>query len=82
MVLDVVAREQSNGKLKGVIVQYGGQTPLKLAKSLKAAGVPLLGPSPQTIDLTEDREEFSKLLSRLGILQAPHGTASGKPIRL
>ena len=76
-VLDVVAREQSNGKLKGVIVQYGGQTPLKLAKSLKAAGVPLLGPSPQTIDLTEDREEFSKLLSRLGILQAPHGTASG-----
>ncbi|WGK68318.1 carbamoyl-phosphate synthase large subunit [Candidatus Haliotispira prima] len=74
-VLDIVAVEQSRGTLKGVIVQYGGQTPLKLARGLEAAGVPLLGPSPQTIDLTEDREEFSRLLSRLDITQAPHGTA-------
>ncbi len=74
-VLDIVAVEQSRGQLKGVIVQYGGQTPLKLAKGLEAAGVPLLGPSPRIIDLTEDRQEFSKLLSRLGIVQAPHGTA-------
>ncbi|MEM9423680.1 MAG: carbamoyl phosphate synthase large subunit, partial [Spirochaetota bacterium] len=74
-VLDIVALEQLCGKLKGVIVQYGGQTPLKLAKGLEAANVPLLGSSPQTIDLTEDREAFSKLLLRLGIPQAPHGTA-------
>ena len=77
-VLDIVATEQKRGKFKGVIVQYGGQTPLKLAKGLADAGVPLLGPSPQTIDLTEDREEFSKLLSSLGIKQAPHGTAMNK----
>ena len=74
-VLDVVALEQSQGDLKGVIVQYGGQTPLKLARGLKAAAVPLLGPSPQTIDRTEDRQEFSRLLFRLGIRQAPHETA-------
>ena len=74
-VLDVVALEQSRGRLKGVIVQYGGQTPLKLAGGLEAAAVPLLGPSTQTIEHTENRQEFSKLLFRLGIRQAPHETA-------
>ena len=74
-VLDIVATEQKRGCLKGVIVQYGGQTPLKLAKGLEAAGIPLLGSSPSIIDLTENRQEFSRLLSRLNIRQAPHGTA-------
>lgn len=74
-VLDVVALEQGRGRLKGVIVQYGGQTPLKLARGLEAAAVPLLGPSSQTIEHTENRQEFSKLLFRLGIRQAPHETA-------
>ncbi|MEM6456530.1 MAG: carbamoyl-phosphate synthase large subunit, partial [Acidobacteriota bacterium] len=75
-VLDVVAREQEAGALLGVIVQLGGQTPLKLARGLEAAGVPILGTSPDAIDLAEDRERFGALLREEGILQPPAGMAS------
>ncbi len=70
-VLEIVELE----KPKGVIVQYGGQTPLKLARSLEAAGVPIIGTSPDSIDLAEDRERFQKLLDRLNLLQPPNATA-------
>ena len=70
-VLEIVHLE----KPKGVIVQYGGQTPLKLARALEAAGVPIIGTSPDSIDLAEDRERFQKLLERLGLKQPPNGTA-------
>lgn len=69
-VLEIVAIE----KPKGVIVQYGGQTPLKLARALEAAGVPILGTSPDAIDRAEDRERFQQLVQKLGILQPPNGT--------
>ena len=59
----------------GVIVQYGGQTPLKLAKALEAAGVPIVGTSPESIDIAEDRERFQKLLQKLELLQPPNRTA-------
>jgi len=62
-------------KPDGVIVQYGGQTPLKLAESLEAAGVPIIGTSPDMIDLAEDRERFQKLLQDLGLKQPENGTA-------
>ena len=68
-VLAVLRKEQENGTLKGVIVQLGGQTPLKLAKALSDAGIPILGTSPDAIDLAEDRERFQKLLSELSLLQ-------------
>ena len=61
-VLEIVRVEQSRGKLLGVIVQFGGQTPLKLAAALQAANVPILGTSPDMIDLAEDRERFQKLI--------------------
>ncbi|MFN5881237.1 MAG: carbamoyl-phosphate synthase large subunit [Burkholderiales bacterium] len=70
-VLEIVERE----KPFGVIVQYGGQTPLKLAKPLEAAGVPIIGTSPESIDIAEDRERFQKLLVKLGLLQPPNRTA-------
>ncbi|MDD1636659.1 MAG: carbamoyl-phosphate synthase large subunit [Methylococcaceae bacterium] len=70
-VLEIVYLE----KPKGVIVQYGGQTPLKLARALEAAGVPIIGTSPDSIDLAEDRERFQKLLERLGLKQPPNATA-------
>ncbi len=70
-VLEVVAME----KPKGVIVQYGGQTPLKLARDLEAAGVPIIGTSPDSIDLAEDRERFQQLLNKLGLRQPPNRTA-------
>ena len=70
-VLEIVELE----KPVGVIVQFGGQTPLKLAKSLEAAGVPIIGTSPDSIDIAEDRERFQKLLNRLGLLQPPNRTA-------
>ncbi len=70
-VLEIVHIEQP----KGVIVQYGGQTPLKLARALEAAGVPIIGTSPDSIDLAEDRERFQKLLERLGLRQPPNATA-------
>jgi len=62
-------------KPKGVIVQYGGQTPLKLARDLEAAGAPIIGTSPDSIDLAEDRERFQKLITDLGLLQPPNRTA-------
>jgi carbamoyl-phosphate synthase large subunit len=74
-VLEIVAVEQSAGQLLGVIVQFGGQTPLKLAQGLEAAGVPILGTSPDAIDLSEDRERFQKLLPQLGLKQPPNGVA-------
>jgi carbamoyl-phosphate synthase large subunit len=61
---------------KGVIVQFGGQTPLKLARQLEAAGAPIIGTTPDAIDLAEDRERFQKLVERLGLLQPPNGTAT------
>jgi carbamoyl-phosphate synthase large subunit len=70
-VLEIVHLE----KPKGVIVQYGGQTPLKLARALEAAGVPIIGTSPDSIDLAEDRERFQKLLERLDLKQPPNATA-------
>ena len=70
-VLEVVAVEQP----WGVIVQYGGQTPLKLARDLEANGVPIIGTSPDSIDAAEDRERFQKLLQALGLLQPPNATA-------
>jgi len=74
-VIDLVRREQSNGKVLGCIVQFGGQTPLKLAAALEKAGIPILGTSPDAIDLAEDRERFQVLLQKLGLRQPPNGTA-------
>ena len=74
-VLEIVAKEQSKGKLKGVIVQFGGQTPLKLAAALEDAGVPILGTSPDAIDLAEDRDRFKELIERLGLRQPNSGIA-------
>jgi carbamoyl-phosphate synthase large subunit len=74
-VLEIVRAESANGTLKGVIVQFGGQTPLKLAGDLAAAGVPILGTSPDAIDLAEDRERFQKLLERIKLRQPPNGVA-------
>jgi carbamoyl-phosphate synthase large subunit len=68
-VLELIHVEQSRGTLLGVIVQFGGQTPLKLAHPLEAAGVPILGTSPDAIDLAEDRERFQHLLQDIGLLQ-------------
>jgi carbamoyl-phosphate synthase large subunit len=70
-VLEIVDKE----KPRGVIVQYGGQTPLKLALGLEAAGVPIIGTSPDMIDAAEDRERFQKLLNELKLLQPPNATA-------
>ena len=70
-VLEIVDKEQP----KGVIVQYGGQTPLKLARALEAAGVPIIGTSPDSIDLAEDRERFQKMITKLGLVQPPNRTA-------
>ncbi len=74
-VLELIAVEQSRGELMGVIVQFGGQTPLKLAQALEDAGVPILGTSPDAIDLAEDRERFQGLLHRLKITQPINGIA-------
>ncbi|OYW46350.1 MAG: carbamoyl phosphate synthase large subunit [Sphingomonadales bacterium 12-68-11] len=77
-VLEVLRVEQSRGTLKGVIVQFGGQTPLKLAGALEAAGIPILGTSPDAIDLAEDRERFAKLVNKLGLLQPQNGIARSR----
>jgi carbamoyl-phosphate synthase large subunit len=74
-VLEIVDKE----KPTGVIVQYGGQTPLKLALDLEAAGVPIIGTSPDMIDAAEDRERFQKLLQDLGLRQPPNATARTEP---
>ena len=77
-VLEVVRREQEKGELLGVIVQLGGQTPLKLAEELQAAGVPILGTSPDSIDLAEDRERFAALVQKLGLKQPANGIARSR----
>ena len=74
-VLEIVRVEQSAGTLAGVIVQFGGQTPLKLASALQEAKVPILGTSPDMIDLAEDRDRFARLLTKLGLRQAKNGIA-------
>ncbi|MDJ0750363.1 MAG: carbamoyl-phosphate synthase large subunit [Woeseiaceae bacterium] len=73
-VMEIIDKEQPNG----VIVQYGGQTPLKLARDLEAAGAPIIGTSPDSIDLAEDRERFQRLVEELGLKQPPNRTASSK----
>ena len=74
-VIEIIRREQASGTLKGVIVQFGGQTPLKLASALEEAGVPILGTSPDAIDLAEDRDRFKALIDRLGLKQPESGIA-------
>ena len=77
-VLEILHVEQRKGTLKGVIVQFGGQTPLNLAKALEAAGIPILGTSPKAIDLAEDREQFADLVERLGLKQPDNGIARSR----
>ncbi|MBN8810693.1 MULTISPECIES: carbamoyl-phosphate synthase large subunit [unclassified Sphingomonas] len=74
-VLEILHVEQSKGELVGVIVQFGGQTPLNLAKALEDAGIPILGTSPDAIDLAEDRERFADLVEKLGLKQPANGLA-------
>ena len=73
-VMEIIDKERP----QGVIVQYGGQTPLKLARDLEAAGAPIIGTSPDSIDLAEDRERFQKLVESLGLKQPPNCTARSK----
>jgi carbamoyl-phosphate synthase large subunit len=74
-VLAILAKEKENGTLLGVIVQFGGQTPLKLAHALEASGAPILGTSVDSIDLAEDRDRFKRLLDKLGLKQPKNGIA-------
>ena len=74
-VLEILHTEMQNGELVGVIVQLGGQTPLKLAQALQDAGIPILGTSPDSIDLAEDRERFAALITELGLKQPENGIA-------
>ncbi|MED5323582.1 MAG: ATP-grasp domain-containing protein, partial [Pseudomonadota bacterium] len=74
-VLELLECEMASGELLGVIVQFGGQTPLKLSQALERAGIPILGTSPDAIDLAEDRDRFKDLLDRLGLKQPPNGIA-------
>ncbi|WP_293575666.1 carbamoyl-phosphate synthase large subunit [Phaeobacter sp.] len=75
-VMEILTKEQENGTLHGVIVQFGGQTPLKLANALEEEGIPILGTSPDAIDLAEDRERFQALVNQLGLKQPKNGIAS------
>ncbi len=75
-VIEIIDTERRNGTLHGVIVQFGGQTPLKLAESLEKANVPILGTSPDAIDLAEDRDRFKQLLDRLKLRQPKSGIAT------
>ncbi|MGO4851469.1 carbamoyl-phosphate synthase large subunit [Phaeovulum sp. W22_SRMD_FR3] len=75
-VLEILRVEQENGTLHGVIVQFGGQTPLKLANALEEEGIPILGTTPDAIDLAEDRERFQQLLMKLDLKQPVNGIAS------
>jgi carbamoyl-phosphate synthase large subunit len=77
-VLEILHVEQSRGTLHGVIVQLGGQTPLKLAAALAVEGIPILGTSPDAIDLAEDRERFSALVDKLGLKQPANGMARSR----
>lgn len=74
-VLEILETEKQNGTLHGVIVQFGGQTPLKLAHALEEAGIPILGTSPDMIDLAEDRDRFKRLLDKLQLKQPKNGIA-------
>ena len=74
-VLEILATEGETGELKGAIVQFGGQTPLKLAHALEQAGVPILGTSVDSIDLAEDRDRFKRLLDKIGLKQPLNGIA-------
>ncbi|OAN80602.1 carbamoyl phosphate synthase large subunit [Sulfitobacter sp. EhC04] len=74
-VMEIMRVEQENGTLHGVIVQFGGQTPLKLANALQEAGIPILGTTPDMIDLAEDRERFQQLVQKLGLKQPRNGIA-------
>ncbi len=74
-VLEIIRKEMSRGELLGVIVQFGGQTPLKLAARLEEEGIPILGTSPNSIDLAEDRERFTQILDDIGLKQAPSAIA-------
>jgi carbamoyl-phosphate synthase large subunit len=77
-VIELVEVERRSGEVLGLIVQFGGQTPLKLAKPLEAAGIPILGTSPDAIDLAEDRERFQKLIHKLALRQPENGTATSE----
>jgi carbamoyl-phosphate synthase large subunit len=77
-VLEILHVEQCKGTLKGVIVQFGGQTPLNLARALEKAGIPILGTSPDAIDLAEDREQFAALINKLGLKQPENGIARSR----
>jgi carbamoyl-phosphate synthase large subunit len=77
-VLEILHVEQQKGTLAGVIVQFGGQTPLKLAAALEKAGIPILGTSPDAIDLAEDRERFAQLVNKLGLKQPENGIARSR----
>src|SRR6187401_2031637 len=77
-VIELVEVERRSGELLGLIVQFGGQTPLKLAKPLEAAGIPILGTSPDAIDLAEDRERFQQLLHKLNIAQPVNALARSR----
>lgn len=77
-VLEILHVEASKGELVGVIVQFGGQTPLNLARALEAAGIPILGTTPDSIDLAEDRERFADLVTSLGLLQPANGLARSR----
>ncbi|MFN3749639.1 MAG: carbamoyl-phosphate synthase large subunit [Sphingorhabdus sp.] len=77
-VLEILHVEQQKGNLKGVIVQFGGQTPLNLAKALEDAGIPILGTSPDAIDLAEDRERFAALINKLKLKQPENGIARSR----
>ncbi len=77
-VLEILHVEMSNGSLHGVIVQFGGQTPLNLAQALEDAGIPILGTSPDAIDLAEDRERFAALIAKLGLTQPANGIARSR----
>lgn len=74
-VLEILWREQTNGEVHGVIVQFGGQTPLKLAAAIEKAKIPILGTSPDAIDLAEDRDRFKRLIEKLGLKQPKNGIA-------
>ena len=74
-VVEILRKEQKRGELVGVVVQFGGQTPLKLAGAIEKAGITVLGTSPDSIDLCEDRERFKALVNRLGLKQPPNGVA-------
>ena len=75
-VIEIARKEASRGRLRGAIVQFGGQTPLKLAAALEQAGIPILGTPPEVIDLAEDRERFQALLRQLRLKQPANGTAT------